>query len=97
MEKREFLKLIALASLARAARVEARDANQEGKTEGRVVVIGAGLAGLAAAGELQDQGYEVIVVEGVIVSEGAFGLAPNGTTCRWISAPPGFMVSKEIH
>lgn len=32
--------------------------------EGRVVVIGAGIAGLAAARRLKEQGYSVIVVEG---------------------------------
>lgn len=49
----------ALTSGQRAA-AEVADAHDEGA---RVVVVGAGVAGLAAAQELAEQGYEVVVVE----------------------------------
>lgn len=64
IDKREFLKAIAIGSLANtgvsfAMPYQPRDSHPEE----RVLVIGAGLAGLAAASELQNEGYEVVVIE----------------------------------
>jgi monoamine oxidase len=55
MRRREFVALIAAAGLP--ARVRAR------ATKGNVLVLGAGLAGLAAAYELASAGHAVTVIE----------------------------------
>lgn len=64
MDKREFLKAIAMVSVANTG-VSLAVANhaRDSRSKERVLVIGAGLAGLAAASQLQDEGYEVLVVE----------------------------------
>lgn len=53
-------------------------------------MIGAGLAGLIAAHKLQNQGYEVVVVEARDRIGVGFGLVLNGRTCLWIWEPPGY-------
>ena len=64
MDKRQFLKLMSLAWLGYSGRASAGENRRRKKPQRkRVVVIGAGLAGLAAASELQAQGQEVLVVE----------------------------------
>ncbi len=64
MHKRRFLKLLTMALLGQSGRTVAQEQGSPREFQGkRVVVIGAGLAGLAAASELQAQGFEVIVVE----------------------------------
>jgi monoamine oxidase len=56
--RREFLSWIAAAPLAaQVERLERRGPAQ------RVIVLGAGLAGLCSAYELQDQGHQVTVLE----------------------------------
>ena len=63
LDRRRFLEALAavsaapLASLANAAEARAEDGGR------RVVVLGAGLAGLAAAYNLMRHGYDVIVLE----------------------------------
>lgn len=64
MDKREFLKAIAAFSLANTgASLAMANHTRDSRPEERVLVIGAGLAGLAAASQLQEEGYEVVVLE----------------------------------
>lgn len=65
VDRQQFLKLIALMMLARSGRAWGepmpRNSTQAGKN--RVVIIGAGLTGLAAAQELSSHGQDVLVLE----------------------------------
>lgn len=64
VDKRRFLKVLATVLLGQSATAKAQEKRPRTKQAGgRVVVIGAGLAGLAAASELQAQGCRVIVLE----------------------------------
>lgn len=67
MNRRDFLKkgTIALASLSVPAtgRLPAREGVHEGAPGRKVLILGAGLAGLSAAYELTQKGYEVTVLE----------------------------------
>src|SRR5436190_1545080 len=58
--RRQFLGLMAGAALARAAQVETLV--RRGPSQ-RVIVMGAGLAGLCTAYELQQQGHQVTLLE----------------------------------
>ncbi len=64
MNKREFLKFLALVLLGSGASA-CRGARGDGDKRGsqQILVIGAGLAGLAAASELRRAGHQVIVLE----------------------------------
>lgn len=65
MHRRDFLKLFGLILLTCSSGTCARKRNGSGTAQDKkqIVVVGAGLAGLAAAQELQSQGHEVLVVE----------------------------------
>ena len=62
MQRRAFLSLISMLLLSSLPSVEAKD-NAAMSSKKRIIVIGAGLAGLAAAKTLQAQGHEVLVLE----------------------------------
>jgi len=49
----------------------------------RCAVVGAGIAGLAVARELQDRGVEVVVLERTGVAAGASGVQPGGVRRQW--------------
>ncbi|MFN8492083.1 MAG: FAD-dependent oxidoreductase [Caldilineaceae bacterium] len=65
MHRRNFLELIGVLLMSWAADTQVATALEEAgvQRKKRIVVIGAGLAGLAAARQLQTQGHEVVVVE----------------------------------
>jgi cation diffusion facilitator CzcD-associated flavoprotein CzcO len=65
MNRHEFLKLAGLVFALGTGRAVAGERRRRGRPSDkkRIVVIGAGLAGLAAANELQSQGQDVVVVE----------------------------------
>ena len=52
-----------LMGFTRGTRAGEREGNATASGKKRIVVIGAGLAGLAAARELQKRGHEVVIVE----------------------------------
>ncbi len=64
------------------------------ENKGRVVVIGAGISGLAAAAELQKNGFEVVILEsrnrigGRIWTDNSLGL-PLDMGAAWIHSPIG--------
>lgn len=63
MQRRDFLTLLS-ATLLSAIQTSTVQANVPMLAKKRIIVIGAGLAGLAAAKSLQAQGHEVVVLEG---------------------------------
>jgi len=64
VSKREFLRLLGLVLLGGSARASGDAIKQAGLMgKERTLVIGAGLAGLAAARELKRHGHEVVVLE----------------------------------
>ncbi|MEZ4735692.1 MAG: FAD-dependent oxidoreductase [Caldilineaceae bacterium] len=64
MFRRNFLKLPAVMLMGWLTKPQTAPAGAVAPNKQRIVVIGAGLAGLAAARELQAQGHTVMVVEG---------------------------------
>ena len=88
-----------LLALGRARLIEPAAARTDARvTSTRVVVIGAGVAGLAAARALQDSGAEVVVVEakphigGRLVTDRSLGAAFE-VGAGWIHGPNGNPVS----
>ncbi|TAF55541.1 MAG: FAD-dependent oxidoreductase, partial [Oscillatoriales cyanobacterium] len=63
MHRRHLLQFLSAVLLSYASRRYNANANDLEPKTARIVVIGAGLAGLAAARELHHQGYDVVVVE----------------------------------
>jgi monoamine oxidase len=63
VSKREFLRLLGLVLLSGSARASGTVNRDEALGKKRTLVIGAGLAGLAAARELKRHGHEVLVLE----------------------------------
>ncbi len=65
MHKRDVLKLLGVMLMAftSCTRAGEREGNATASGKKQIVVIGAGLAGLAAARELQKRGHEVVIVE----------------------------------
>lgn len=65
MHRRQFLELMGLILAGGASSVQAATATTEAAAQGnkRVIVIGAGLAGLAAARKLQARGFDTVVLE----------------------------------
>lgn len=96
LDRRLLLKLAVLAPALAAGR-GGHAAGQAMKGES-VIVIGAGLAGLAAARDLQDQGAEVVVLEakdhigGRLRTDWSLG-APFELGAGWIHGPQGNPVS----
>jgi len=60
MKRRDFLKLLGLVLAGGEACIASGSDAKKGR---RVLVIGAGLSGLAAARELRRKGYEVVVLD----------------------------------
>lgn len=105
LSRRRFLQLLGLASSvalvpsARAAATAYDDGNRDvptgvGERPERVVVIGAGFAGLAAANALANAGVETIVLEGRDRLGGRawtadVGGVPADLGCSWIHTPIG--------
>ncbi len=59
MNRQQFIRLLSMVLLSRGINARAQDHDDKSK----VIVIGAGIAGLAAANELQAEGYDVVVLE----------------------------------
>ncbi|QVI19243.1 FAD-dependent oxidoreductase [Nocardia tengchongensis] len=97
MHRRGFLRVTALSALAFAA-ATACDGSGTAPPPGarqRVIVVGAGIAGLAAARSLADRGHDVVVVEardrigGRIRTSGHWADAPADLGATWIHGVDG--------
>lgn len=91
INRREFLKISLLFGGALAlARCQLDSAAESGSAGERVIVLGAGVAGLSAAQTLQRWGYEVIVLEardrigGRVYTSGHWADAPMDMGASWI-------------
>lgn len=98
MYKREFLKLMGsllLSGIMSTACNVNHSVQATTAAKKKIVVIGAGLAGLAAAGELQKQGHEILIVEardrvgGRIWTSTKWSDAPVDLGASWIHGVDG--------
>lgn len=97
MHRRGFLRTTALSALAFAAAAACDDSDTAPPTgaQRRVIVVGAGIAGLAAARSLADQGHDVLVVEardrigGRVWTSARWSDAPADLGATWIHGVDG--------
>lgn len=90
MKRRDFIKLTSAAMAGVVA-----SSNTEAASNQKVVIIGAGMAGMAAAKTLKDKGHTVTVLEarnrigGRIYTSGKWADAPTDLGASWIHEPVG--------
>jgi monoamine oxidase len=97
MRRRNFLKIFGLTLMVSANSACGEESQEYTATSNkkRIVVIGAGLSGLAAAQELHRRGHEVIVVEarerigGRIWTSTQWADMPLDFGATWIHGPQG--------
>lgn len=103
MKRRDFLKLLGLVLAGGEVRIASGSNGKKGR---RVLVIGAGLSGLAAARELRRKGYEVVVLDarerigGRIWTSKQWPEMPLDLGATWIHGVRGNPITKladEIH
>lgn len=101
VSRRSFIRIVAAAGMAGTAPIRAMAQSAPARTDYDIIVIGAGMAGLAAAHELMAQGYDVIVLEardrigGRIHTDWQLG-APFEWGAGWIHGPDGNPVSQLL-
>lgn len=99
LNRRKFLKISSHAALAGGIMTAAKPAKAQSTADVDVVVIGAGIAGLAAAKTLRDLDYEVIVLEakghigGRLKTDWSLN-APFELGAGWIHGPDGNPITK---
>ncbi|MGV8830459.1 MAG: flavin monoamine oxidase family protein [Devosia sp.] len=98
ISRRTFIRIVAAAGALGTTALRAAAQSTPGKTDYDVIVIGAGIAGLAAAHDLMAAGYQVLVLEardrigGRIHTDWQLG-APFEWGAGWIHGPDGNPVS----
>ncbi len=106
MNKRNFLKIMSAILLGGMVNEMNNPTVAAAAAKKRVLVIGAGLAGLAAAGELHNQGHDVVVLEardrigGRIWTSTKWDDAPVDLGASWIHGVEGnplTKIAKEIN
>jgi hypothetical protein len=76
---------------------EKEDVNAMPQTKKRIVVIGAGLAGLAQQGSCNNTGMRSLWLKPVSVSVGVSGRVINGAICRLIWGRLGYTGLRATH
>lgn len=98
IDRRNFIRLTALSSAAGLSSLRAFAQPNTLKTDYDVIIVGAGIAGLAAAHDLMAEGYEVLVLEardrigGRVHTDWSLG-APFEEGAGWIHGPDDNPVS----
>lgn len=99
MKRRRLLKLVAASAMVGATQPLRSARALTGGNEADVIIIGAGVAGLAAARTLVDLGYDVIILEatnkigGRVQTNWSLG-APFEVGAGWIHGPMGNPISE---